>query len=467
MVFRAMPVLALPALLALLAISMSACNEALPMPTASPTEAPTPMPTATPTAKPTPPPTAKPTPPPTPTPYVNGEVIDPCGGLLFYDGPLHEGFLHWTGDGSHLVFDQYDTLWATDIEGSSMWMVADVGSNYDIYSDSGGDSSLYGFYADVSPDGSQIVYSSCEFLLDSPQGSRYTEGYELVMINIDGTGKTRLTNNRHLDHYPAWSPDGEHIAFVKHEGYEPAFYPQIHERRKQVRLATRSSERPGIPLLPTNDVALYPPVWSPDSQTLAYIVNEGEFTPELVVWTVAVFDKRKTRIGETISPPTWSPNGEELAYVSVEGEEVVVYAARPDGTGQREIWRGAGEYGQAHWPPDGSEILVVTDQAYLVSADGSEQRILAHANPIRHAAWSPDGSRIALYDSGMGIYDPSRISTVSRDGTDLRVLAEADDNGWLQLVQSTQPEATTDPATSSPGSGPTEPTATAPGLGQE
>ena len=459
MVFRAMPVLALPALLALLAISMSACNEALPMPTASPTEAPTPMPTAT--------PTAKPTPSPTPTPYVNGEVIDPCGGLLFYDGPLHEGFLHWTGDGSHLVFDQYDTLWATDIEGSSMWMVADVGSNYDIYSDSGGDSSLYGFYADVSPDGSQIVYSSCEFLLDSPQGSRYTEGYELVMINIDGTGKTRLTNNRHLDHYPAWSPDGEHIAFVKHEGYEPAFYPQIHERRKQVRLATRSSERPGIPLLPTNDVALYPPVWSPDSQTLAYIVNEGDYTPELVVWTVAVFDRMKRRIGETISPPTWSPDGEELAYVSVEGEEVVVYAARPDGTGQREIWRGAGEYGQAHWPPDGSEILVVTDQAYLVSADGSEQRILAHTNPIRNAVWSPDGSRIAFYDSGMGFYDPSRISTVSRDGTDLRVLAEADDNGWLQLVQSTQPEATTDPATSSPGSGPTEPTATAPGLGQE
>ena len=456
MVFRAMPVLALPALLALLAISMSACNEALPMPTASPTEAPTPMPTATPTAKPT----------PSPTPTLNVTDLagtdteyDPCGlYLLGYYGPLHEGFLHWTGDGSHLVFDQYETLWVLNIEGDSLLTVADTNRN---------DMSMYGFYADVSPDGSQIVYSSCEFLLDSPQGSRYTEGYELVMINIDGTGKTRLTNNRHLDHYPAWSPDGEHIAFVKHEGYEPAFYPQIHERRKQVRLATRSSERPGIPLLPTNDVALYPPVWSPDSQTLAYIVNEGDYTPELVVWTVAVFDRMKRRIGETISPPTWSPDGEELAYVSVEGEEVVVYAAGPDGTGQREIWRGAGEYGQALWSPDGSEILVVSEQAYLVSSDGSEQRILAHTNPIRHAAWSPDGSRIALYDSGMGFYDPSRISTVSRDGTDLRVLAEADDNGWLQLVQSTQPEATTDPATSSPGSGPTEPTATAPGLGQE
>ena len=49
--------------------------------------------------------------------------------------------------------------------------------------------------------------------------------------------------------------------------------------------------------------------------------------------------------------------------------------------------------------PDGSEILVVSEQAYFVSSDGSEQRALAHANPIRHAVWSPDGSRIALYDS--------------------------------------------------------------------
>ena len=455
MVFRAMPVLALPALLVLLAISMSACNEALPMPTASPTEAPTPMPTATPTAKPT----------PSPTPTLNVTDLagtdteyDPCGlYLLGYYGPLHEGFLHWTGDGSHLVFDQYETLWVLNIEGDSLLTVADTNRN---------DMSMYGFYADVSPDGSQIVYTSCEFMLDKPEYGRTTEGYELVMINIDGTGKTRLTNNRYLDHYPVWSPDGTHIAFVRYEGYESAFYPTNPERRKGVKLATSSSERPGIPLLPTNDVALYPPAWSPDSQTLAYIVNEGDYTPELVVWTVAV-DKRTARIGKTISPPTWSPDGEELAYVSVEGEDMVVYAARPDGTGQREIWRGAGEYGQALWSPDGSEILVVSEQAYLVSSDGSEQRALAHANPIRNAVWSPDGSRIAFYDSGMGFYDPSRISTVSRDGTDLRVLAEADDNGWLQLVQSTQPEATTDPATSSPGSGPTEPTATAPGLGQE
>ena len=133
------------------------------------------------------------------------------------------------------------------------------------------------------------------------------------------------------------------------------------------------------------------------------------------------------RIGHAESPPTWSPDGEELAFVSVEEEEVVVYASSPDGAVQREVWRGTGGYGQAYWSPDGTEILVITDQAYLVSADGGEQRALAPDRMVSHAAWSPDGSMIALRDS-------NSISIVSRDGTDLRVVAEAGRNGTVTIV---------------------------------
>ena len=459
--------------LVLAAASTWACDDT--QPTATPVATPTAAPTATsaPTT-PTSPPTPLPTPvslaPPTPTRIVISEPYDPCGpsegGHHF--GPRQEGFLHWRGDGSLLVFDQNDTVWTLEIEGGTILRVADADANFPARtpSDSSGYRFLYGFYADVSPDGSRIIYSSCEFLLDQPKDSMHSEGYELVMMNVDdvdGSGKHRLTDNARLDHYPAWSPDGEHIAFVKYEGYEPAFYPQIHERRKQVRLATRSRDLPGIPLLPTSNVALYPPVWSPDSQTLAYIVDEGEFTNELVVWTIGLGDREPAPIGAAVSPPTWSPDGEELAFVSVEGEEVVVYAARPDGTEHREVWRGAGDYGQAHWSPDGSEILVVTYQAYLVSADGGEQRALAHERPLRNgyhtspvsqAAWSPDGSMIALRDE-------LSISMVSRDGTALRVLAEADRNGWLRAVQPAPPEATTEPVVGSPDPVPTESPATA------
>ena len=424
--------------LVLAAASMLACDEAQPTPTA--TVAPTAAPTATPAPTT---PTSPPTPLPTPTLVVISEPLDPCGpSEVGYNGRLHEGFLHWPGDGSLLVFDQNDTVWTLDIERGTILRVEDADANFPARTprDSSGYRFLYGFYADVSPDGSRIIYSSCEFLLDQPQGARHTEGYELVMMNVDGSGKFRFTENDNLDHYPAWSPDGEHIAFVKYEGNLPAFYPQNRDDRIEVRLATRSRDLPGIPLLPTSNVALYPPVWSPDSQTLAYIVDEGEFTNELVVWTIGLGDREPARIGAAVSPPTWSPDGEELAYVSVEGIELVVYASMPDGTGRREVWRGnvsynAGEYGQALWSPDGAEILVISDQAYLVSADGSEQRSLDHDGPVGQAAWSPDGSWIALRDFW-------GISIVSRDGAELRVVAEAGQDGWLQAVQPAAPPAT-------------------------
>ena len=34
------------------------------------------------------------------------------------------------------------------------------------------------------------------------------------MMNADGSGETRLTDNPALDRVPAWSPDGAEIAFM-------------------------------------------------------------------------------------------------------------------------------------------------------------------------------------------------------------------------------------------------------------
>ena len=78
----------------------------------------------------------------------------------------------------------------------------------------------------------------------------------------------------------------------------------------------------------------------------------------------------------------------------------------------------AGPVYQLSWSPDGSELLLVDSYGvHVVGADGAGLRTLAYSQRGTHrwsgnfegkgsamgmaqAAWSPDGSRIAVYDSG-------------------------------------------------------------------
>ena len=93
------------------------------------------------------------------------------------------------------------------------------------------------------------------------------------------------------------------------------------------------------------------------------------------------------------------------------------------------------------WSPDGSEILFFSNESYLVRPDGGGLRRLGIPRnvPDARAAWSPDGSRIAIY------FPYQQIVTVSRDGAELLVHAEAANIGTLPPRLSANPPEASPP----------------------
>ncbi len=445
-------------------------TESQPAPTSTPLPTPT---TASPPSSPTS--TVAPSPTPTEDPLVNipgqpgistnrdrtsgfiNEAYFPCGPFLGQREPFPHQFVFWTPDSSQLVFSGNGTIWKVDAEGSHLQMVLDANPGASF----GRHEFLYGFHADLSPDGDQLVYSSCQFPTEYERPNRdilvrdgpefYERGkyhYEIALSGLDGANQQRLTHNQRLDHYPVWSPNGERIAFVSNSGNRRNLDLRAQELYT---MSAGGSDVKVIAFFRLMGVALSPRVWSPDGQRLAFVVNEGARSALLrILYIVGHDGSGLVRIGETTGTPTWSPDGERLAFVSGNSWKSIIHTVRFDGTDLRQVLSiGPVDFSlaisQVSWSPDRSEILFVSDGIYTVGLDGKGLLGLDVAGRPGRAAWSPDGSRVAIYYpstiyypgkfypprvySGNLRYKGVRLLTVARDGTDLRVLVEEDSEG--------------------------------------
>ena len=127
---------------------------------------------------------------------------------------------------------------------------------------------------------------------------------EIYVMNVDGTGLLRLTNDAGRDTDPAWSPDGKRIAFASDRAGSSDIYVMNADGSNLVRRTqTGSSEAPA---------------WSPDGSKIAFSsLRDGQFG--IYVMSVDGDWANPTRVGYDRgwnAHPAWSPDGGQIAFVS-------------------------------------------------------------------------------------------------------------------------------------------------------
>jgi hypothetical protein len=217
-----------------------------------------------------------------------------------------------------------------------------------------------------SPDGNKIAFVS------SRDGN-----FDIWVMNGDGSNPVDLTHSPAQDRWPAWSPDGEWIAFAS---VRDSPYWELYIMR-----ADGSGVRRVTWWEDASDVA---PAWSPDGKWLAFASRrDGN-------WEIYVVDRDgRNLVRLTVDPaddtnPTWSPDGTRIAFESTR-------------TGYSDLFV---------MPAAGGEAANLTNTPF--SSDHGP-------------TWSPDGGRIAFYsdrDGEWDIYvmavDGSNVVNLTGDGSD-------------------------------------------------
>jgi len=199
---------------------------------------------------------------------------------------------------------------------------------------------------DYSPDGEYLAFSYMNF----DGGS-----IDIYVLEI-ATGSTRSLTGEGNDCFPAWSPDGEWIAFDSNRESDMGMWHRLWLIRldgSDIKLVRQPSSYTGL---------MRDPDWSPDGQRLVftdamdelYIVGlDGGGFRQLT-------DNKYLRHG--FRNPSWSPDGGRIAWeCNSWSGEYQIWVINVDGSSPVRLVRGGME---PSWSPDGCFIVYADAREY-------------------------------------------------------------------------------------------------------
>ena len=216
----------------------------------------------------------------------------------------------------------------------------------------------------LSPNGKRIAFAS-----------RVGGGIDIYVMNVDGTGEKRITNLSAAGmgaYKPAWSPDGRRIAF------QSWLHPDIYVVDADGTGLTKVSDDPGTHL---------DPAWSPDGRRIAFACwRDGN----LEICTMDPDGGNVVRLTFNQARdqrPSWSPDGRRIAFRSERDGDAEIYVMNADGSNPVRLTSNPGDDAHPAWSPDGRRIVfhrrvLAHAQVYVMNVDGSDAKRLTELSTV-------------------------------------------------------------------------------------
>ena len=253
--------------------------------------------------------------------------------------------------------------------------------------------------------GTRLAYVAVE-------GRAPNRNYRLVVSDADGYNPRTIAQSAQPMMSPAWSPDGQNLAYVSFEGGASAVYVQRLSSGERRRVSARSGVNGA-------------PAWSPDGTRLALTLSRDG---NLDVYVLELATQALVRIttDEAIDTEAeWSPDGRTIYFTSDRAGNAQIYRVSVDDRSDvQRVTYTNGYNARPRVSPDGQSLAMVTlDRGYRIAVmdlKARTLRVLTDGPQDESPSYAPNGAMLVYSTDARGA---RVLGLVSADGVSRERLA--------------------------------------------